>query len=171
MTQSTGMRPAPLAVTDPGKSSRLSVRGLSKAFGPAAVLREVAFSVAPGEIHGLIGQNGSGKSTLIKILSGVHRADPGAQIAVDGDSLPNPSFPPTCAARGLPSYTRTSASSRAGFRLLTHASPVARYASPVRIFTKSSIPSDTSSASAYASGAWYTNGAFKAMYEKLWGLS
>ena len=57
------------------------------------------------------------------------------------------------------------------FRLLTGAKPVAHYAPQVRIFTKSNIPSDTSSASAYASGAWYTNGAFKAMYQKLWGLS
>ena len=57
------------------------------------------------------------------------------------------------------------------FRLLTGAKPVAQYAPQVRIFTKSNLPSDTKSAAAYASGAWYSNGAFKAMYQKLWGLS
>ena len=57
------------------------------------------------------------------------------------------------------------------FRLLTNAAPVAQYAPPVRIFTKSNLPSDIKSPAAYASGDWYSNGAFKAMYEKLWGIS
>ena len=101
MTQTTGARPAPPAATEPGVNPRLLVGELSKTFGPATVLRDVAFSVAPGEIHGLIGQNGSGKSTLIKVFSGVHRADSGARIAVDGETLSNPVLPADLRRHGL----------------------------------------------------------------------
>jgi ribose transport system ATP-binding protein len=66
---------------------RLDVKGLSKTFGPARVLSDVRLAVAPGEVHGLVGQNGSGKSTLTKILTGYHAPDPGAQISVDGARL------------------------------------------------------------------------------------
>lgn len=80
---------------------RLEVSGLSKNFGRAAVLKDVALSVAPGEIHGLLGQNGSGKSTLIKILSGLYRPEPGARIQVDGTEVAQPITPAGIADRGL----------------------------------------------------------------------
>ncbi|WP_207769479.1 sugar ABC transporter ATP-binding protein [Nocardioides currus] len=69
---------------------RLSLRGLSKTFGPVKVLDDVQLSVAPGEIHGLAGQNGSGKSTLIKILTGVYTPDTGAHLSVDGAEVRMP---------------------------------------------------------------------------------
>jgi len=50
---------------------------ISKSFGGVQALRNVSFSVEPGEIHSLIGENGAGKSTLIKICVGVHRPDSG----------------------------------------------------------------------------------------------
>ena len=35
-------------------------------------LRDVSFTLEPGEIHGLVGENGAGKSTMMKIIAGVH---------------------------------------------------------------------------------------------------
>lgn len=69
---------------------RLEVRGLSKTFSGVTVLADAALSVRAGEIHGLIGQNGSGKSTLIKLVSGVHRPDPGGEILLDGERIGPP---------------------------------------------------------------------------------
>ena len=55
---------------------------VSKTFGGERALSDVAFSVAPREVHGLLGQNGSGKSTLIKIIAGFHAPDPGASLQI-----------------------------------------------------------------------------------------
>ena len=62
---------------------RLQMSGVQKAFGATRALKNVSFSVAPGEVHALIGENGAGKSTLMKILSGAYRADAGS-IVIDG---------------------------------------------------------------------------------------
>ena len=45
----------------------LSVQGLGKAY-PGFALEDVCFSVAPGQIMGLIGRNGAGKTTTLKAL-------------------------------------------------------------------------------------------------------
>ncbi|MFI6620550.1 sugar ABC transporter ATP-binding protein [Streptomyces sp. NPDC050528] len=82
--------------TDPPDSAlrhRLEVAELSKAFGSTRALRGVHLRIAPGELHGLVGQNGCGKSTLVKILTGVYAPDPGASIAVDGQRLALPVHP------------------------------------------------------------------------------
>ncbi|MEW2515401.1 ABC transporter ATP-binding protein [Streptomyces sp. NPDC046870] len=47
----------------------LVVEELSTAYGPDQVLHDVSFTVAPGEIFGLVGESGCGKSTLAYALA------------------------------------------------------------------------------------------------------
>ncbi|WP_024513882.1 multiple monosaccharide ABC transporter ATP-binding protein [Bradyrhizobium sp. Tv2a-2] len=53
-------------------TAMLEMRGVSKSFAGVQALRDVTFTVEPGEIHALVGENGAGKSTLMKVLSGVY---------------------------------------------------------------------------------------------------
>lgn len=68
----------------------LRLHNLSKSFGGEQALKHASLSVAPGEVHGLLGQNGSGKSTLIKILAGFHAPDPGAELSIHGSPVALP---------------------------------------------------------------------------------
>ena len=61
----------------------ISLLGVTKAYAGTPALRGVDLTVAPGEIHALMGENGAGKSTLIKILAGVVAPD-SATISIDG---------------------------------------------------------------------------------------
>jgi ribose transport system ATP-binding protein len=61
----------------------LELSGIIKTFGGVAALDAVDFSLAAGEIHGLVGENGAGKSTLMKIIAGVH-ADYQGEMRLDG---------------------------------------------------------------------------------------
>lgn len=62
---------------------RLECRGLSKRFGASLVLDGVDLTLAPGEVHGLVGANGAGKSTLSKILAGAW-PDHEGEVLIDG---------------------------------------------------------------------------------------
>jgi ribose transport system ATP-binding protein len=64
----------------------LTAEGLGKRFGGVVALSGVGFTVAPGEVVGLIGHNGAGKTTLMNILAGTLPFDSGTLI-FDGRPL------------------------------------------------------------------------------------
>ncbi len=55
----------------------LSVEEISKSFGTLPVIRNVNFTVNPGEVVGLTGNTGSGKSVLMMMLAGLYEPDLG----------------------------------------------------------------------------------------------
>jgi D-xylose transport system ATP-binding protein len=61
----------------------LSLRGVSKSFGPVRALSAVSLDVPPGQVTALVGDNGAGKSSLIKTISGLWSPDAG-QILWEG---------------------------------------------------------------------------------------
>ncbi|MCH7345820.1 ABC transporter ATP-binding protein [Pelomonas sp. CA6] len=67
----------------PGVPPAVRLCDISKRFGAVQANRAVHLSVAPGTVHGLIGENGAGKSTLMAILYGYYLADEG-HIEVNG---------------------------------------------------------------------------------------
>ncbi len=66
-----------------GPAPLLELSGISKSFGGIAALRDVDFSLLPGEIHGLVGENDAGKSTTMKIIAGVYHDFEGS-MRIDG---------------------------------------------------------------------------------------
>ncbi len=58
-------------MTTPRSDVIVQVTDLTKNYGRLAAVRNVSFSIRPGEILGLIGPNGSGKTTVFECLGGV----------------------------------------------------------------------------------------------------
>ena len=56
----------------------IEVQKLTKHYGPVTAIRDVSFSVGPGEIVGFLGPNGAGKSTTMRILACFMPASSGA---------------------------------------------------------------------------------------------
>ena len=64
----------------------LTAQGISIKFGGLAALSDVAISVEPGQILGLVGPNGAGKSTLFNCMTGVVKPDTGL-VSLDREDL------------------------------------------------------------------------------------
>ncbi|MCX3059962.1 ABC transporter ATP-binding protein [Streptomyces beihaiensis] len=55
----------------------IEVDGLRKAYAGRAVVDEVSFGVAEGEIFGILGPNGAGKTTTVECVEGLRKPDAG----------------------------------------------------------------------------------------------
>ena len=66
--------------------SIISVEHLHKVFGELEVLKDISFTVAPGEVVCVIGPPGSGKSTLLRCLNKLETTQ-GGEITVLGQKL------------------------------------------------------------------------------------
>jgi len=64
----------------------LKIRGVYFSYFNGLVLHDINFSVAAGEMVGLLGPNGSGKTTLIKLASGLLKPEQG-EVSLDNTSL------------------------------------------------------------------------------------
>jgi Cu-processing system ATP-binding protein len=64
----------------------VSLRGVTKHYGPLHAVDGVDLDIAHGEIFGLIGHNGAGKSTLFKMMLGLVAATAG-EILIGGASV------------------------------------------------------------------------------------
>ena len=69
-----------------GGPDALRLRGVTRRFGGVVALDGVDFALAPGEIHGLLGENGAGKTTLARVAAGILAPDEG-RVEIGGRPL------------------------------------------------------------------------------------
>ncbi len=73
------------------ETPRLQLKGMTKVYPSVIANDSIDMTIAPGEIHAVLGENGAGKSTLMKAIYGVVKPDKG-QILWNGEvvSIQNP---------------------------------------------------------------------------------
>ena len=62
----------------PSGNDVLQVEGLSKAFGPLSLFKELSFELKKGEHVAIIGDNGTGKTTILKMINELLPPDQGS---------------------------------------------------------------------------------------------
>ena len=68
----------------------IEVKNLTKKYGDKFALKDVSFTVEPGQVLGFLGPNGAGKSTTMNILTGYLSATEGQAIIGGHDILEEP---------------------------------------------------------------------------------
>ena len=66
-------------------SAALQVQGLQVRYGGVVAVRDVSFSVRPGEVLVLLGANGAGKTSTLRAISGLVRCN--GHVLVDGTDV------------------------------------------------------------------------------------
>ncbi|MDJ1159242.1 ABC transporter ATP-binding protein [Chelatococcus sp. SYSU_G07232] len=59
---------------------QLIADSITHAYGPLPVLKDISFTIAPGEVVAVVGPSGCGKSTLLRILGGLEQPSSGAAL-------------------------------------------------------------------------------------------
>jgi spermidine/putrescine ABC transporter ATP-binding subunit len=72
----------------------ISLRGLSKHFGPIKAVDDISFDIRRGEFFSLLGPSGCGKTTLLRMLAGFEQPSEG-DLLIDGQQM-----------AGVPAYAR-----------------------------------------------------------------
>jgi ABC-type multidrug transport system ATPase subunit len=67
-------------------TNAITVRGLSKNYGPVRAVENIDLDVRAGEVYGFLGRNGAGKTTTIRMLLGLVRPSAG-EISILGSTL------------------------------------------------------------------------------------
>jgi phospholipid/cholesterol/gamma-HCH transport system ATP-binding protein len=65
----------------------ISIRGLTKSFGPQTIFEDVSMEIPKGLVTIVLGPSGTGKSVFLKHLVGLLRPDRG-EVWVDGQNIP-----------------------------------------------------------------------------------
>ena len=68
------------------RGAALSIDGVTKRFGPRAVVDDVSLEVAAGETLAILGPSGCGKTTLLRLVAGLEVPDSG-EIRLDGSPV------------------------------------------------------------------------------------
>ena len=69
------------------------IENLQKSYGDVQAVKDISFTVQPGEIFGLLGPNGAGKTTTMNMITNYIAVDEGdvtmggKSIRTEGDSL------------------------------------------------------------------------------------
>jgi rhamnose transport system ATP-binding protein len=69
-----------------GVEPAVAIDRVTKRFGGITAVKDVSFTLAPGEVVALVGENGAGKSTIKNLLAGIVKADSGS-IFVNGAEI------------------------------------------------------------------------------------
>jgi ABC-2 type transport system ATP-binding protein len=64
----------------------IQIEQFSKSYADFAAVRDLSFSVMPGEIVGLVGANGAGKTTTLRAITGILRPTSGT-ISINGNDI------------------------------------------------------------------------------------
>ncbi len=75
----------------------IEVTGLAKRYGSFTAVRDLSFTVQPGEVLGLVGPNGAGKTSTLRCLAGIIPAS-GGTVHIAGHDL---AVDPVAAKRAL----------------------------------------------------------------------
>jgi phospholipid/cholesterol/gamma-HCH transport system ATP-binding protein len=67
--------------------TEISIKGLTKSFGPQTVLEDITLDIPKGKITLILGPSGTGKSVFLKHLVGLLKPDRG-EIWIDGKNVP-----------------------------------------------------------------------------------